>query len=237
MKKELPANVSPRGVTAVDSTCRFGDGLEDESVISFLQMNVRAGELLFEDDFPTGGLGDRWEVSGGEWQARDGVLTGRFRGNGGGLIYSRAAFPGDIMLDFTGRMLSPCDNDLNFTFRADCWDYANNDAHIGYVGGLNGWWTKCAGLERYPGCDLRALCGFKAEPDRDYHIQTGIVDNLCFLAVDGEPILVLSDPDPIVAPDCARVGLGTYCSQIEFRRFRVYRAVKETVERSYTARF
>lgn len=206
-------------------------------MISFLQYNVTAGELLLADDFPTGPIDDRWEITGGEWSAENGVLTGRFRGNGGGLIYSMEQYPGDIILDFYGTMIPPCANDLNFTFRADGWDFKNNDASIGYVGGLNGWWTVQAGIERYPGCVPQALSGFKAESGREYHIQTGIVDNVCFLAVDGELVCTLADPSPIDMPGCARVGLGTYCSQIAFRKFRLYRAVKEKTERTYVPNF
>ena len=206
-------------------------------MLSLLQMDISAGELLLADDFPTGPITDRWEVSGGDWTARDGVLTGVFRGNGGGLIYSNKQYPGDILMDFYGTMLSPCDNDLNFTFRADGWDYANNDASVGYIGGLNGWWTKQAGLERYPNCTPRVLSGFRAVPDREYHIQTGIVDSTVFLAVDGKVEVALTDPDPITAENCARVGLGVYCSQIAFRRFRLYRAVKTDVFREYTPQF
>ena len=198
-------------------------------------MDIEPGELLFSDDFPTGD--DRWEVTGGEWRAENGVLTGCYRGNGGGLIYSRAPFPGDIILEFTGRMVPPCDNDLNFTFRADGWDYARNDASIGYIGGLNGWWTRQAGLEKYPGCRLQALSGFKAESGRSYRIQTGIVKNTCFLAVDGELVVTLSDPNPIEGERCARVGLGTYCSRIEFSAFRVYRAQIHAAHRFYTPNF
>ena len=73
-------------------------------MISFLQCNITPGELLFADDFPTGPIDDRWEISGGEWQAEDGVLTGRFRGNGGGLIYSLSQYPGDVMLDYYGEI-------------------------------------------------------------------------------------------------------------------------------------
>ena len=206
-------------------------------MISLLQMDISEGELLFADDFPTGSLDDRWEVSRGEWEAKDGILTATFRTNGGGLIYSRQQYPGDVMLDFYGTMVGPCDNDLNFTFRADGWDYQKNDASIGYIGGLNGWWTKQAGLEKYPGCKLQALCGFKAVPDREYHLQTGIVGSTCFLAVDGQLVVTMSDPDPISAPDCCRVGLGTYCSQIRFRQFRLYRPVVTPVERHYTPKF
>lgn len=206
-------------------------------MISFLKYNITPGELLFADDFPTGPIDDRWEISGGDWSSENGVLTGCFRGNGGGLIYSLGQYPGDIMLDYYGEMIAPCDNDLNFTFRADGWDYAKNDASIGYIGGLNGWWNGHAGLEKYPDLRLQALCGFHAEAGREYHIQAGIVDSTCFLAVDGQLIVTLSDPDPITAPDCARVGLGTYCSQIRVRNFRLYRPHVEHIERSYTPNF
>lgn len=206
-------------------------------MISFMQYNITPGELLFADAFPTGPLTDRWEISGGEWKAEDGILYGTFRGNGGGLIYSLQQFPGDIMLDYYGTMISPCDNDLNFTFRADGWDYENNDASIGYIGGLNGWWCSHAGLEKYPGCYLRSLSGFHAESDREYHIQTGIVESTCFLVVDDQLIVTMSDPDPIVAPNCNRLGLGTYCSQIKVRDFKVYRPNVEHTNRFYTPNF
>ena len=206
-------------------------------MISFLQMDIEPGELLFQDDFPTGNIDDRWEITGGEWSARDGILTGCYRENGGGLIYSKQSFPGDILMEFTGRMVPPCDNDLNFSFRADGWDYEHKDASIGYIGGLNGWWTKQAGLEKYPGCRLQALCGFKAESGRKYRIQTGIVGSTCFLAVDGNLIVTLSDPEPIAAENCMRVGLGTYCSKIEFSHFQIYRACVHEAHREYIPNF
>jgi len=206
------------------------------SKLSFLQIDVEPGELLFKDDF-TEEVTKNWEVSKDDWVSKDGILTGISRDNLGALVYSKQQYPGDIMLDFYGKMLSPCNNDLNFTFRADGWDYEHNDASVGYIGGLNGWWTLQAGLEKYPGCDLRALSGFKAEADREYHLQTGIVDATLFLAVDGEVVVTLSDPDPIVAENCNRVGLGVYCSKVEFRDFKVYRPKVTPVERYYVAKF
>ena len=206
-------------------------------MISFMKTDIACGELLFADDFSSCDLSKNWEVTGGQWEAKDGILIGRYRGNGGGLIYSRQQFPGDILLDFYGTMLSPCDNDLNFTFRADGWDYQKNDASVGYIGGLNGWWTKQAGIERYPSCELHAMSGFRGVSGKEYHIQTGIIGKRCFLAVDGEVVVELGDPDPIHDPKCNRVGLGTYCSQIAFRDFKVYRPVVTPVDRTYVPKF
>ena len=205
--------------------------------ISFLQCDVREGELLFEDRFESSDLSENWEAANGEWISGGGKLIGRFRGDDASLLYSRRQFPGDIILEFTGKMLAPCDNDLNFFFRADGWNDEDTGRITGYVGGLNGWWTKRAGLERYPGPTIRALCDFEAEPERDYHIRAGIAGDTVFLEVDGKLLLTMTDPDPICAPDCARLGMGVYCSQIEFRDFRVYRAIAQPVARGYTAQF
>ena len=199
---------------------------------------ITPGELLWADDFK-GELSERWEISRGEWCAKDGVCRGAFRQSGGGLIFTKEQMPeGDIMLDFYGKLIPPCENDLNFTFRTRGWNYERNGADVGYIGGLNGWWTEKAGLEKCPDCKLYALTeAFKAESGREYHIQTGIVGNICFLAVDGVLLVCLADPDPITLPDCNRVGLGTYCSQIEVRDFKVYRPCITPVDIKYVANF
>ena len=57
-------------------------------MLAILCNNIFPGEQLFADDFPTGPIEDRWEITGGECTAKDGILTVFFRGNGGGLIYS-----------------------------------------------------------------------------------------------------------------------------------------------------
>lgn len=185
---------------------------------------IEPGELLFHDDFTDPDLTKRWEVTGGKWTCENGSVTGVYRENGGGLIYTHEHFYGDIMLDFYGTIIPPCNNDLNWSFRARGWDYKVNDADVGYIAGLNGWWIGRTGIEKYPDLKLRSLTeNFKTEPGREYHIQTGIVGSICFLAVDGKMIMTMADPDPIVAKDCGRVGLGTYCSQITFRDFKVFR--------------
>ena len=206
-------------------------------MISFLQCDIEEGELLFADDFPTGPIDDRWIVSTGTWEAKDGILTGESRTNDGDLIYTKQQIPGDIILDFYGTMIPPCDNDLNFLFRSDGLYHEKGDNFTSYIGGLNGWWVKQSGIERYPGCKPRALSGFIAESGKEYHIQTGIVGDTCFLVVDDKLILTFTDDNPINDPDCNHVGLGIYCSKIAFRQFRVYRAIVHPANREYVASF
>jgi len=201
---------------------------------------VEPGELLFHDDFNNTNLAERWEITGGEWTSGNGCCTGLYRENAGGLIYTREGFEDakDIMLDFYGTIISPCTNDLNFSFRTSGWNYEVGDADVGYICGINGWYINRTGIERYPECKLFGWTeAFKAESDREYHIQAGIVDGKCFIAIDGVMITTLADPDPIDREDCNRVGLGTFCSHIRFRDFKVYRPTVKPIELSYTAEF
>ena len=71
-------------------------------------------ELLFEENFQKP-IEELWEISNGKWYVADGILYGEYRENAGGLIYTNQQFYGNIMLDFYGMMVGPCNNDLNFS--------------------------------------------------------------------------------------------------------------------------
>jgi hypothetical protein len=180
---------------------------------------------------------EHFELASGEWYIEDHSLVGLFRGNGGGICYSKESFPGDIMLDFYAEMIPPCNNDLNFVFKTEGWDYNNNDAARGFIGGLNGWYDKKAGIEKYPHCKTRALAEFSGESGREYHIQTGYIEDIAFLFVDGKLIMEMSDPEPEEFKDFGRFGLGTYCSKIRFKNLTVYRIIGEKVNQYYTPEF
>lgn len=100
-------------------------------MLSFLKYDIEYGELLLEDNFDgTEPIENKWEIGGGEWVKSNGLLRGEIRENRGGLIYSRQNISGDLIMDFTGKLIPPCDNDLNFTFRASGWNHEKNmDLH------------------------------------------------------------------------------------------------------------
>ena len=74
------------------------------------------GMLPFADTYDL----EQLELASGSWGIENGALVGRFRGNGGGICYTKRSFPGDILIDFYGTMLSPCNNDLNFVLVPYC---------------------------------------------------------------------------------------------------------------------
>lgn len=195
-------------------------------------------EILYDRPFSPQSLHEDWEITGGEWWVENGILNGRYRENGGGLIYCRGNYPGNIMLDFTGRTVAPCNNDLNFTWYSAGWDDERNDAGISYIAGLQGWWEGKAGIERYPECALEAKTGIMPyTPGEFYRIQAGIVEGVNFIFVNGELVTELGDPDPIDCSKYGKVGLGTYCSFNQYRDFKIYRLAFEDAAFTYTPNF
>ena len=176
-----------------------------------------------------------FEVASGEWEAsNDGWLTGQIRKNGGGILYSRQSYPGDIVLEFDAMAVPPCDNDLNFVWKASGWDYARNDAGKGFIGGLGGWWLNRAGIEKYPSCIPFVATGLcPLEAGRLIHIAAGSVENHAFIFADGRLVVELKDPAPELLDDCGRFGLGTYASRIQFANLKVYRPYWEPTHVRY----
>ena len=78
------------------------------------EVDLDKSELLLSLPFADASDLEQLELASGSWGIENGALVGRFRGNGGGICYTKDRFPGDILIDFYGTMLSPCNNDLNF---------------------------------------------------------------------------------------------------------------------------
>lgn len=201
------------------------------------EIDVEKSEILYAADFTDEKLRSEWEISGGDWKCADGWVTGSFRENGGGLIYTNREFPDDIMVDFKAKAIPPCNNDMNFSWKTTGWDYEKNDAAEGYIAGLNGWWENKAGIERYP--TFMPNCStplFNMVSGWTYHIQGGSIGPHCFLCVDGKLVIEMNDPHPETLLG-RRVGLGTYCSQISFTDFKVRKISWKERQLEYTPVF
>ncbi len=206
--------------------------------INSKNIDLSKSAILYEKVFSESSLKEDFDVTGGEWSVQGEWLTGSCRENAGAIVYLKENFPYDILLDFEGRTIAPCQNDLNFTFRTEGWDFEKNDAGRGYIGGLAGWWDNKAGIEHYPQCVPWAGTSlFQLVPGRTYHIQTGVIDNHAFLFVDGELVVELFDPTAEELRDCNKVGLGAYCSQVQFRSLKVIQPNWEAINSSYVPNF
>lgn len=198
------------------------------------QIDLDKSEILYRRPFDAQTLQEDFEVTGGYWETQDGWLIGETRRNGAGILYSRASYEGDILLDFVAEAVPPCSNDLNFAWKASGWNYEKDDADKGYIGGLGGWWLNRAGIEKYPGCVPFVSTGLcPLEGGRQYHVQTGSVGDHCFIYVDDALILEMIDPHPETLDGCGRFGLGTFASKIRFTDLTVYRPYVEATHFSY----
>ncbi len=195
-------------------------------------------QILYDRPFSRESMNEDWAVAAGEWWIEDGWLTGRIYENSGGFIYTRNNYAGDIILDFYGRTVPPCNNDMNFTWHAQGWDKNKNDAGIGYIAGINGWWAGKTGIEKYPECEIQATTSIQEyEAGRSYHIQAGSIQGQCFIFVDGRLVIEMKDPCPIDSVKYGKVGFGTYCSYIQVRDLKLFRPAAEDVSLEYTANF
>ena len=199
---------------------------------------VNKSKILYDREFTEESLKEDWDVTGGEWWVEKGVLNGRFRGNGGGILYSKKNYAGNVMLDFYGRTVAPCNNDLNFTWCSEGWDYGKNDAGISYIAGLQGWWEGKAGIERYPDFKVQAKTSIlDFTPGEFYHIQAGIMEGVCFIFVNGNLVIEMTDPNPIDSNKYGKVGLGTYCSFNQYKNLRILSPAFEKVKFEYSPQF
>lgn len=138
------------------------------------------------------------------------------------------------MLDFYGRLNASCEHELNCIFRAGEWDEEFDDAGVGYLVRIGGFKTGRTGIEKYPNRSLRVMTGlFSPKPGQEYHIQAGIIEDCCFVAVDGTVIVEMQDPEPILHPARNLVGLGVCCSRAAFKDFKVFRPKWEKLDLSY----
>lgn len=184
-------------------------------------IDLTKSTLLFEDNFENGL--EHWDIASGNWEYSNKMLVGKNLDNSGGMIYAKKNFHTNVLLDFVGKMISPCCNDLNFTWNTEGWLPEKGDAGIGYIAGLNGWWERKTGIEHYPECIVRSVtAGQNFTADRPYHIQAGSINGHCFIFVDGQLIIEMFDPFPIDNSKYGKIGFGTYCSHIAIESVRVY---------------
>ena len=200
------------------------------------EIDLEQSPVIAEGPRSTEELERDWEYKNGIWKVEDGWICGKHTGNSGGILYSKKHFPGNVLLEFEGRTVPPCSNDLNFTWRSAGWNEETDDAGVSYIAGLAGWWEGKVGIEHYPECLCRAATPlFSLEAGRTYFIQAGDIDGHCFIFVDGRLAVELFDPDPIT--QYGKVGLGTYASWIQARNFRVRQIVSRPCQLSYTPLF
>lgn len=178
-----------------------------------------------------------WKVYSGEWWVEGEWLTGKNPGNFPGMVFLRGDFPGNVLVEFEARTVLPSTRDINVMWNGS-WDEVNNRRDVAYVAGLEGWWGGKVGIEKSPEYKLNAATPlFDFEPGRIYFIQVGSIDGHCFVFVDGQLALEVTDPDPIDAQKYTKIGFEAYCSYIQVRNVQIRRIVWNPLPAIYTPEF
>lgn len=197
-------------------------------------VDIAQSEVLWKKSFTPQVLAEDFEIGSGQWQVVDGALHGSHIQPGGGMLYTRESWPGDILLDFSGYLLAPYDHDLNFVLKTEGYDYEKGDAGRGYIGGISGWYEQKAGIEKYPTCYPAAMMhGISVEAEKIYHMQAGAIGGHLFLAVEGETLIELFDDSYSDYDSFGRCGIGLFASAAVVTDLAVYRPFWEERHQSY----
>jgi hypothetical protein len=188
-------------------------------------VDIENSPVLYETAFSKKELTKNWDIKSGEWWYKDGWLNGRNPGNFPGMVNARKNFPGNVLVEFEARTVTPCTHDINFMWNGS-WNEETNTRDIAYVAGLEGWWEGKVGIEKSPQYLLNAGTGlFEFDPQKTYFIQGGSIDGHCFICADKKLLLEITDPDPIDNQKYVNIGFEAYCSWIQIRNV-VIRQIK-----------
>jgi hypothetical protein len=208
-----------------------------ELLIMRKRIDLDASPVLYDRPFCEQGLREDWDVRDAEWHCEDGAFLGRNPRPAPGVIFSRMAFPGNVLLDFRARTVAPSTHDIDAMWNLS-WDERTNTRGPAYVAGIQGWWDGKVGIEKSP--DYRLIAAVPCPwfvPGREYHMQAGSVDGHCFVFVDGVLRLELLDPDPIDSTVHNRVGFEAYQSMVRISGLTVRRIAWEKRQQSYPKEF
>lgn len=208
-----------------------------ELLLLHKRIDIDASPVLYEKPFTPESLAADWEICGGEWHCEDGALLGRHPGPFA-FLFSRADFPGNVLLDFHAATVAPSTHDIDVFWNATHDPAAPGGRGTAYVAGIQGWWDGKVGIEKSP--DYKFVVNAPSpwfQPGRDYHLQVGSIDGHCFIFVDGELKLECLDPDPIDPRVHARIGFEVYQSIARYSKLVVRQIVWTAREAEYAPEF
>ena len=209
----------------------------DDLLVMHKRVDMARSPGLYEGPITAERFQRDWEVRNAQWTCQDGALLGRNPQPAAGVVMSKHAFPGNVLMDFHGQTVLPSTHDIDVMWNLG-WNEQKNDRGPAYVVGVQGWWDGKVGIEKSPEYKLVAAAPcpwFK--PGQEYHIQAGSIDGHCFVFVDGALRIELVDPSPIDSSKHNRVGFEAYQSMIKISRLTIRQIVWEKRPQAYKPEF
>ncbi len=150
-----------------------------------------------------------------------------------GQIFYKTPIAGDIIMEFDAELVPPSNHDLVW-----CWSTVFADDPLqdyGYVGCLGGWWGNYAGVEKAPTNMPKAISpACDIVPGKSYHIVSGTIGNLIFIAVDGRMVTYMGDPEVPSQDTPGYFGFGLYQSHAIYRNLKIRRPFCTKLAPAYT---
>jgi len=196
-----------------------------------------SSEVLYDNTPDAEELAAEWTIHHSDWKVEEGWLVGENRGNWPGMAILKKDFPGNVLVEFEAQTIDPSTHDINVMWSGE-WLEETDERGIGYVAGLQGWWTGKVGIEKSN--DYTFMVGtplLNFVPGKQYKIQAGSIDGHCFILADGQLLLEAMDPDPLDNRKYTKVGLEAYCSKIKVRNIKIRQIHWEPHELKYEPEF
>ena len=201
------------------------------------EIDIENSKILFDKPITKENFADLCKVYTGEWYIDNGWLTGKNPGNFPGMVFLNGDYPGNVLVEFEARTVLPSSHDINFMWNGS-WDETKNERGTAYVAGLQGWWEGKVGIEKSPDYKLNAATPlFRFDSGCIYRIMGGSIDGHCFIFVDGNLALEVTDPDPIDSQRFTKVGFEAYCSFIQIRNIKVRSISWHPISLKYSPEF
>ena len=181
-------------------------------------------EVLYDRPFTPQSIAEDFEVKDGTWHVNEeGWLVGENRKNSDAMIFSKADYLGDILVEFDAATVAPATRDINVTWHGS-WNEETGHRDMGYVGGIQGFWEGMVGFEQSPRYDVYAVTKlFPFEPGRIYHVTVGNIGRECFVAIDGVVALQVKVPNPIDTSVYGKVGFEAFCTRVKYKNLQIKR--------------
>ncbi len=182
-----------------------------------VEIDLAAGELVFEDDFEREEIGENWKTGFDGWELSDGAL--KVQGARNDALWLQEPLPEQFRVSFVARSDSD-DGDIKFEILGDG---ATHES--GYVGIFGGWQNRLniiARLDEHGDDRLVGADGYSVEPGRTYQMDVVRMDDSLMWYVDGELFLVYEDENPLRGDEHRYFGFNNWETELTFGEVRVY---------------
>ncbi len=180
------------------------------------------GREGFVDTFDRAELGDDWNDTGAQWRIEDGEL--RIANARNRPLWLKRSLPRDVRIEFDAQSDSPA-GDIKVEVFGDGTSRAHRASYTAtsYVvifGGWNNTLNVLARLDEH-GADRVVGPRKRVEPGRKYRFRIERRGSLLTVAVDGEELLRMDDPNPLYGRGHDHFAFNDWDAELHFDNLRI----------------